>query len=260
METQETKLCKHCQTEIPKKAKVCPQCRKKQGGIGKIILIGILAFGLIGSCLGGSDETENSSSSIHTSQNVSVENTEEVSEKVKVEILKEYTLSDGIGWYTRHFMVIQNTSNVTVDVSTSSLAYDKDGNVVSTDDASFEALGAGCISVMYEAFETESEIAYYETTLNVSESRYYESVIEDLSYIQNDIDGGAVFQVTNNGTEPADFVEGYALFFRNGELIGFESNYFTDDDSEIKSGATISKQFNSYENFDTIEFYLTGRR
>ena len=29
----ETKVCKHCQTEIPKKAKVCPNCRKKQGGL-----------------------------------------------------------------------------------------------------------------------------------------------------------------------------------------------------------------------------------
>lgn len=29
----------------------------------------------------------------------------------KVEIIAEYTLSDCIGWYTRHFMVIKNNSN-----------------------------------------------------------------------------------------------------------------------------------------------------
>ena len=40
----ETKLCKHCKTEIPKKAKVCPNCRKKQSGIGKWILIVVIAF------------------------------------------------------------------------------------------------------------------------------------------------------------------------------------------------------------------------
>ena len=27
-----TKLCKHCKTEIPYDAKVCPNCRKKQKG------------------------------------------------------------------------------------------------------------------------------------------------------------------------------------------------------------------------------------
>ena len=29
-----TKICKYCKTEIPYGAKVCPQCRKKQGANG----------------------------------------------------------------------------------------------------------------------------------------------------------------------------------------------------------------------------------
>lgn len=39
-----TKKCKHCQSDIPKKAKVCPVCRKKQGGKAKWIIIVILAL------------------------------------------------------------------------------------------------------------------------------------------------------------------------------------------------------------------------
>lgn len=50
----ETKLCKHCQSEIPKKAKVCPQCRKKQkGGILKWIVIGIVVLAIISAAAGG---------------------------------------------------------------------------------------------------------------------------------------------------------------------------------------------------------------
>lgn len=49
----ETKLCKHCKTEIPKKAKVCPNCRKKQSGIGKWILIIAVVFILFGAASGG---------------------------------------------------------------------------------------------------------------------------------------------------------------------------------------------------------------
>ena len=43
----ETKLCKHCKSEIPKGAKVCPNCRKKQGGIGKWIVIVVVVVIII---------------------------------------------------------------------------------------------------------------------------------------------------------------------------------------------------------------------
>lgn len=55
-QTKETKLCKHCQTEIPKKAKVCPNCRKKQGGKLKWIIIALIVIVILISATGGSDE------------------------------------------------------------------------------------------------------------------------------------------------------------------------------------------------------------
>lgn len=57
-----------------------------------------------------------------------------------------------------------------------------------------------------------------------------------------------------------EYVEGYALFFLNGELVEYGSDYFMDDDSQIKPDETISKQITSYKEFDKIEFYFTGRR
>lgn len=54
--TNETKLCKHCQTEIPKKAKICPNCKKKQGGIVKWIVIAVIALVIIGAASGGGKE------------------------------------------------------------------------------------------------------------------------------------------------------------------------------------------------------------
>ncbi len=210
-------------------------------------------------------EGENDVSKEDTSKEESEsDNTEEKRDdgenKAEVEILAEYTLSDGIGWYTRHFIIIKNNSSETVDISTSSLAYSEDGTMVSAADGYLDALGAGCASVLYEAFETESDIDHYDTTMNASKSEHYKSVIQDLSYVQNDIDGGAVFQVTNNAEEAARFVEGYALFFSEDKLVGYADSYFTDDDSELKPGKTISKQLDCHKDYDRIEFYLTGRR
>lgn len=51
-----TKICKHCQTEIPYGAKICPQCRKKQGGKLKWFIIAILVLAVIGAAAGGSGD------------------------------------------------------------------------------------------------------------------------------------------------------------------------------------------------------------
>lgn len=56
--TKETKICKHCKSEIPAGAKICPQCRKKQGGKLKWIIIVILALAVIGAVAGGGNSDD----------------------------------------------------------------------------------------------------------------------------------------------------------------------------------------------------------
>ena len=69
-----TKICKHCKTEIPYGAKVCPQCRKKQGPGGCLIaIIVIVVIGLIGSCFGSGSNDD--VKPVSTTQ-ASVKNTE----------------------------------------------------------------------------------------------------------------------------------------------------------------------------------------
>ena len=78
----ETKKCKHCQTDIPKKAKVCPNCRRKQGGIGKVIGIILILFIVVGVLGSGSDSSEDSSNVNNNSvSNASTQKEEVVSTK-----------------------------------------------------------------------------------------------------------------------------------------------------------------------------------
>lgn len=66
-EKPDTKKCKHCQSDIPYGAKVCPNCRKKQkGGILKWILIVILVLVVIGVAAGGGDDKPSKIGEVNT--------------------------------------------------------------------------------------------------------------------------------------------------------------------------------------------------
>ncbi len=63
-----TKKCKHCQTEIDKKAKVCPNCKRKQGGALKFIIIAIVFIGIIGALTQQDDEPKSVDNKDNTQQ------------------------------------------------------------------------------------------------------------------------------------------------------------------------------------------------
>lgn len=50
------KKCKYCQSEIDDKAKICPNCRKKQGGKG-IIVVAVIFIIILAMSLGNNDDT-----------------------------------------------------------------------------------------------------------------------------------------------------------------------------------------------------------
>ena len=66
MKETKTKICKYCKSEIDAKAKICPNCRKKQGGKLKWIIIAIVVLAILGSLFGGGDDDSSSSSSNST--------------------------------------------------------------------------------------------------------------------------------------------------------------------------------------------------
>ena len=79
-----TKICKYCKTEIPYDAKVCPQCRKKQGGgLLKKILIALGIIILLSIMFGGEEDEEKPSDSNPKSVGT-VENENEKNEDTEV--------------------------------------------------------------------------------------------------------------------------------------------------------------------------------
>lgn len=175
-----------------------------------------------------------------------------------IELLGEYYYSDY--WYQYRFLVVKNNSDATVEISTSSLAYGKEENIISVGSASVEAIGAGCVSVLRESYDTEEEIEYCETEWSIKKDEYYKSVVQDLSVTQSKIDGGIILQIKNNGEKTASWVKATVLFLHEGKLVDYEESYCIDSDYEIKSGKTASKQINTRKDYDEVKVYLHGRR
>lgn len=171
----------------------------------------------------------------------------------------EYLYENSIG-DSLYFVVVKNTSDEAYEIGGNATAKDSAGNTIGADDFSIDVLGAGETSIGYFYFDGVKNVASVDYSLTTGKS-YYEPVMSDLSVEQNINNKNVVITVTNNGTKAAKFVEAYAIFLdANNNVVKYDSTYITDNDSEIKSGATLSAQLDSYESFDHVEVYLTGRR
>ncbi|MGX8687433.1 MAG: hypothetical protein ACSW8K_06525 [bacterium] len=160
-----------------------------------------------------------------------------------------------------YYLVIKNNSEYTVSISGNAEAFDADGNTIGAADASVDVLGPQEESITYFYFNRVKGIESVDYTLSYSESDYYSPVISDLSQEITINNSNVIVTLTNNGTEAAKFVQAYALFMDSSDHIVYtDSRYVTDDDSELKSGATISRQLDCRTAFDHVKVYLTGRR
>ncbi|WP_026498608.1 hypothetical protein [Butyrivibrio sp. WCD2001] len=174
--------------------------------------------------------------------------------------ITEYPYENSIG-DTLYFLIVKNNSDKEAKISSNATAFDSSENVIGAADCSIDVIGPGEESIAYFYFDSVKNIDHVDYNVSYSESDYYESVLSDLEVVQNINDSNVVVSVTNTGDKAAQFVQAYALFFdANNNIVGYESAYITDDDSEIKPGATINKQLDTYNSFDHVECYFTGRR
>lgn len=127
------KKCKHCQSEIDDKAKICPHCRKKQGmPIWLIIILVIVGIGFIGS-MGDGESSSNDKPAGTT------DNTEKISllDGHAGRVDDEYS-------YEITGTLKNNTSKEYSYVEVEFYVYDKDGNMLDTclaNNSGFEANG-----------------------------------------------------------------------------------------------------------------------
>lgn len=169
-----------------------------------------------------------------------------------------YASSSGTTWY---FLEVTNNSPVAVSIETNIIGKDSVGNVIGAVSGGVNIIESGYSACILHMFDG-SEPTTFEYTISVSEETWYKPVQSDLTYEFSDTGDKVIVTCTNTGSEPAEFVEGLMLFFSGDTLIEHSSNYFTDDDFELKPENTLVKEFECYSDvsYDNYKFFLNGRR
>lgn len=180
-------------------------------------------------------------------------------EDIKVEVVEEYHYINSIG-VAEYFLIVKNDSSETISVNVNATAKDAEGNLIGANTQSEEAIPSGYEVCIGCYFSDAKNAENFEYTLDAKKDKYYDAVIQDLSFEESRTDKKVIISCTNNGEDAAQFVEATALFFSNGELVRSDSTYITDDDSEIKPDATIIKEMKAYDEYDDVKIYLSGRK
>ena len=238
--------------------------RKKTCSIIALVVSGLwLVIGVAN--IGGNDTSPN-----HSVRTNNLDNTEKT---VNTEIdshdqvtnlsdqidITEYSMENSIG-DTYYILIVKNNSSEVINLSSNATAKDASGKAIGSASASEDAVESGQEICLLHYFDRVTDASEFEYNLSVKKEAFYKPVLSDLSIDKSITDGKVILVVTNNGDKAAKFVEANALFFYEGELVYYGSAYITDDDSEIKSGATISSEIDSYKEFDDVKVYYSGRK
>lgn len=171
----------------------------------------------------------------------------------------EYSFENTIG-DTLYFLVVKNNSSETVEINVNAIAKDKDGKSIGVANSEEVAIGSGTEICLCNYFDGVKDAASFEYTMTVKKDVFFKPVNQDLKIEKSETEEKVILSCTNIGEKTAQFVEAYALFFKDGKLVDYDSAYITDDDSEIKPGATISEELNCYGGYDDVKIYVSGRR
>lgn len=218
-----------------------------------ILLCTLLILSLFIGC-GANDDAENTSDTITGANDEETETAADLASQLEV---VEYSFENTIG-DTLYFLAITNQSDLTVEVGVNAVAKDAEGNIIGAADSDERAIGSGETVCLCNYFNGVTGANSFEYTLNVQEEQYYETVVEELSLVETKTDKKVIVTCTNNGNEAVKKVEVYALFFCNGELMGYDSTSIKDSDREIKAGATLSGELSFSKPYDDVKVFVHG--
>lgn len=174
------------------------------------------------------------------------------------EIVKEYYYSTK--WNNYYIFTLKNTSGYNAEISVNVYFYDAENNLVGVANGSEEACENNQIT--YWMFGN-GEIAFDHVVLDIiiSEETYYKDGGQSCIELTTSIVGKKVIiAAKNNGNDPVEFIQYNVLFLdENGQVVATDWGYLTDNDNELKPGATEMSEASTSKAFSDVQVYAHGR-
>ena len=141
-----TKLCKYCSSEIPAGAKICPNCRKKQGKSGCLIAIiaVVVILVLVGIASGGGSDDKTSSSSSQGSTTAQSSSSASSEETVTYTAYTVDEMMDDLN--TNAMNASDKYKNQYIEITGKLQSIDSDGKYISVlpENEEFAIIGVSC--------------------------------------------------------------------------------------------------------------------
>lgn len=173
------------------------------------------------------------------------------------EDFKAYFYEDSLGspWM---FFEVKNNSDYDLNLVMKLTTYDKNGSILNAKTGYRAAFEQDTVTLIPFLLDEMPEAYEYELVLE--EEVTFNCVISDLEVEYHSSGGQEIVSITNTGRHNAMYVDAMVLFMKDGEVVYYRSQYFADDDLELKAHETITQEFKCYQEYDEIKVYLTGRR
>lgn len=145
---------------------------------------------------------------------------------------------------------VTNKNKETVGVSFDVIFNDENGAMLEDSSASIDALAPDQTQFV-GAFITGNAYASAEVSMKAySTSR---TPVTDIAVEDNAVDNGVMVKITNNSKTDISSIEAFAIYYKDGNIIGFDNNY----DSDLKQGGFSAVHINAPydpQTYDSIAF------
>ena len=168
---------------------------------------------------------------------------------------KEYSYSDKKGFH--YYLSVTNNSEYDIDLSANVKFYDDNGAIVDIASASQDVIEHG--GTILFSFDSKEKCSSAEYSFATEETDWYVGAQSKLSYEENKNGKNLILSIRNNHSKPVRHAYASVLFFKNEELVGYDSKSISlDYGYEIKANEEISLKLTCKKEFDDYLVFFTG--